>query len=161
MISQFDKTFLDNLKQQAKTSSRLRSHHLQHKDHCEPVQRIVIALARGTFVKPHHHPEQFEWMQIIEGQVLLVEFDSDGVIKEKLILNSEGDLRLVESNPGTWHGLIPLTETAVITEVKAGPFTAPKPELFAPWAPNEGDNNCQTFNQWLEHAKLDDSFSSR
>lgn len=159
MISQFDKAFLTNLKQQAIDSPRLRSHHLQHKDHCEPVQRIVIALARGTFVKPHHHPEQFEWMQIIEGKVLLVEFDQAGCIKEKLILAADGDLRLVESNPGTWHGLIPLTETAVITEVKAGPFIAPKPEDFAPWAPNEGDDNCQAFNQWLEQAKLGDCFS--
>ncbi|MGA8322255.1 MAG: WbuC family cupin fold metalloprotein [Xanthobacteraceae bacterium] len=42
----------------AASSERKRAHLLLHGGHHDPVQRMVIALEPGTYVRPHRHSEQ-------------------------------------------------------------------------------------------------------
>ena len=45
----------------------------------------------------------------------------------------------VDIDPGIWHTVVVLSDSAVCFEVKPGPWDAATDKEFAPWAPPEGD----------------------
>ena len=160
MNLKLDNNFFDKLISQAHQSPRKRSHYNLHKDLDEPVQRLCIALLKGTYVRPHHHPQNNKWelMLALKGQVCLLIFNTDGAIVEKHTLCSGESLSGIELEPNTWHTVIPLTENAIILEVKEGPYTPTQETDFAPWAPREGDEQAIQLLNWLETAAIGDTF---
>jgi cupin fold WbuC family metalloprotein len=46
---------IDKLYIQASQSPRLRSHLNLHNDYEEKVQRLLIAMKKGSYVEPHYH----------------------------------------------------------------------------------------------------------
>jgi len=80
MNLKLDYKFFDELISQAHQSPRKRSHYNLHKDLDEPVQRLCIALLEGTYVRPHHHPQNNKWELILalRGQFCLIIFNKDG-----------------------------------------------------------------------------------
>ena len=162
MNLKLDDDFFEQLLLQANESPRKRSHYNLHKELNEPVQRLCIALKKGTYVRPHHHPRKNKWelMLVFRGEVNLVIFEQDGVILEKLSLSSGSTLSGIEMEPNTWHTIVPVTDDAVIIEVKEGPFTPTQESDFASWAPLEGDEQVISFLDWLENAKPGDKFNA-
>lgn len=154
MVQKLGDDLFDVLLTQANDSPRKRSHSNIHKDLDEPVQRLCIGLKKGTYVRPHHHPKKNKWemMLVLKGSVAVVIFDAEGRVTEKLELSIGGSLRGIENAPNTWHTLFPLTDEAVIMEVKEGPFTPSVASDFATWAPEEGDADVDAFLAWLERA---------
>ena len=150
-----DDEFFQQLILEASKSPRKRSHYNLHKELNEPVQRLCIALKKGTYVRPHHHPKSNKWelMLALRGSVALLVFDKDGVILERLLLNQNDSLSGIELKPNTWHTVFPLTDDAVILEIKEGPYTPTEESDFAPWAPEEGDNEVMQFLRWIENAR--------
>jgi len=160
MNTKIDNQFIAQLVSKAKTSDRKHSHFNFHKDLNEPVQRLCIALIKGTYVCPHHHPSLNKWelMLPISGKVCLVIFDRAGVILEKITLGGGDNLSGIELQPNTWHTVYPIVDEAVIMEVKEGPYTATQPSDFANWAPQEGEPEVGAFLTWLENAIPGDAF---
>ena len=154
MNLKLDNEFCNQLLLQANKSPRKRSHYNLHKDLSEPVQRLCIALKKGTYVRPHQHPRNNKWELILSlrGTVSLIIFDNEGVILEKLSLSQGETLNAIELEPNTWHTVFPLTEDAVILEVKEGPYTPTQDSDFASWAPVEGNEQAIHFLSWLETA---------
>jgi len=155
MTIKLDDGFFQQLVLDASKSPRKRSHYNLHKEMNEPVQRLCIALKKGTYVRPHHHPKSNKWelMLALRGSVVLLVFDNDGVILERLILNQNDSLSGIELKPDTWHTVFPLTDDAIILEVKEGPYIATEKSDFALWAPEEGDHDVTDFLLWLENAR--------
>ena len=147
---------------QAHESPRKRSHFNLHKELDEPVQRLCIALIKGTYVHPHHHPKSNKWELILalKGAVGLVIFNEEGVILEKNTLSQGESLIGVELGPNIWHTVFPITDNAIILEVKEGPFTPTQDSDFAPWAPVEGEEKTSQFLSWLDVATPGDSFNA-
>lgn len=160
MNIKIDDNFCENLLSKASESPRKRSHFNLHSDLNEPVQRLCIALKKGTYVRPHHHPKSNKWelMLAIKGAASLIVFDKEGVVLEKLVLSPGDSVSGIEIKPNTWHTVMPLTDDTVILEVKEGPFTSTVESDFASWAPIEGDDNVVEFLGWLEDAKPGDRF---
>lgn len=154
-----DNTLISKLQKQASSSDRKRSHFNLHSDSDEPVQRLCIALRRGTYVRPHCHPQSHKWemMLALMGEVLFLSFDGEGRVIKRLILSPMGDSLGIEITPGTWHTVIPLTEEACIMEVKEGPYLPSEAAQFAEWAPEEG-SNVESFLSWLESAKVGERY---
>ena len=157
-----DNQLFQKLLDEAKISPRKRSHFNLHKELDEPVQRLCIALKKGTYVRPHHHPKSNKWelMLALKGTVALLTFDHQGVLLERLLLNTTDSVNGIELKPNTWHTVTPVSDDAVILEIKEGPYTPTEPSDFASWAPAEGDNNVLDFLQWLEEASPGDKYSS-
>ena len=148
---------------EAKENPRLRSHHLHHKSHQEAVQRVTVGLCKETYIPPHHHPnfDQWEMLLVLRGKIDLIFFSENREVIEKCSLNVDGDLQAVDIPPGVIHSIYPVTETAMILEVKEGPFSAEKkPTCFANWAPAEGDNRVSDFLSWMEQALPGDLYSN-
>jgi len=155
MNLKLDNYFFENLLSQAKDSPRKRSHYNLHTELDEPVQRLCIALNKGTYVRPHHHPKSNKWelMLALRGSVTLIIFDKNSEILERLLLSQGESLSGIEIKPGTWHSVIPHTDEAVILEIKEGPYTPTEQSDFAAWAPAEGEKDVENFLSWLEIAK--------
>jgi cupin fold WbuC family metalloprotein len=125
--------------ERAGQSPRLRTNHNFHASMEENPHRFLNVMLRGTYVTPHRHlnPPKAESFLVLEGEAVFFTFDDAGGIASKHILGR--DTIGIDIDPGIWHTLAVLTDTAVCYEVKPGPYTAANDKDFAPWAPREGD----------------------
>lgn len=157
-----DTQLFSRLNQRAQESPRLRSHHNLHPNLEDPVQRLCIALEPGTYVRPHKHPEDYKWemMLILSGKVVLLLFDDNGSVTDRLELDEQGPIKGIELPPNTWHTLYPENGAAVTIEIKQGPFTPMAPKNFASWAPEEGSDEAQRFLQWAKTANTSMRYSA-
>lgn len=140
---------------EAKELPRLRTHELWHKDRSEQVQRFMIALQPGSYVRPHKHPSEVEWEALvaIQGRCKVFVFDDDGRLEDVSVLSPQGPEFIVELDVDRWHSLMPLDEDTVIFEFKPGPMPSAE---FAEWAPPEGDESVKEFLNALQNAEVGD-----
>lgn len=143
---------------QAKELPRLRTHELWHKDRSERVQRFMIALQPGSYIRPHRHPAEVEWEALVavKGRSRVFVFDDSGCVVDISELSPEGPVFLVELDADRWHSLVPLDEDTVVFEFKPGPMPSVE---FADWSPAEGDASVENYLQLLSTAKLGERIS--
>ena len=160
MNIKLDNDLYQKLLLEAADSPRKRSHLNLHKDLNEPVQRLCIALKKGTYVRPHHHPKENKWelFLALKGSAIIIIFDEDGTILERNLLNQNDSMQGLEITPDTWHTIVPLSENVVVLEIKEGPYTPSVKTDFATWAPEEGEKNVNKFLQWLESAEIGERY---
>ncbi|RAU21883.1 cupin fold metalloprotein, WbuC family [Paramagnetospirillum kuznetsovii] len=140
---------LSALVEQARTSPRRRAHLNIHDDTAESINRLAIALEPDTYIRPHRHSDKFELFVLLVGRAVLIGFDGDGVVTERVEVGGEGT-RIAEFPVGTWHSLVALDSGSIMLEVKPGPYS-PTPEAdFAAWAPAEGDAAAAACRDWLQ-----------
>jgi len=163
MNIKLDNNLYQKLLSEAAESPRKRSHYNLHKSFDEPVQRLCIALKKGTYVKPHYHPKSNKWelMLALKGESTLIIFDKDGAVLERHSLSPNNSMSGIELKPDTWHTVFPQSSQSIILEVKEGPYTPSTKSDFASWAPDEGDENVGIFLQWLENAATGDRFTTQ
>ena len=157
-----DEHLLNNLLQQAESSDRKRVHYNLHNTYDEPVQRVCIALKTGTYVRPHLHIDERKWELLIglKGSLGVVIFDQKGRVLSKEAITAGGNLSAKQLAPNTYHTVYPITDSAVILEVKQGPYVPTAEGEFAEWAPAENDPASSDFLRWLIEAKLGEQFYS-
>jgi cupin fold WbuC family metalloprotein len=148
-----DDTLLDSLITTAGDLPRLRTHHNLHPELSDPVQRLVVAVAPGTYIRPHRHPApKWEMILALRGTLTLVFFDAAGTVLQRLSLAAAGPVTAVEIPPGSLHTLFSDADPAAFLEMKPGPYAPSGPEDFAGWAPSEGDAAVAAFQDWLKTA---------
>jgi cupin fold WbuC family metalloprotein len=133
---------------EARASARRRSHLLLHAGHGDQVQRLVIAAEPGTYIRPHHHSEQWEMLILLRGMLDVLIFDAQGTVRERRRLDASAPV--VQITMGEWHGCIAAESGTVVMEFKPGPF---RPNEFADWAPPEQDAEAKGCLDWLSRAK--------
>ncbi len=146
-----DLPLLDNLTSEAQKAERKRKNHNFHFGGEDHLQRMLNAFEPGTYVRPHKHgdPPKREVFLLIRGRLLLVFFDDDGKICHRVILDSGGECRGVEIDPGEWHTAVSLKAGTIIYELKDGPYDPLTDKQFAPWAPEEGSPEAKVFLEQL------------
>ena len=151
MDKKITKQLLDDLTQKAKQSSRRRLNHNFHEDLADPINRMLNALEPGTYIHPHKHetPDKREVFIVLRGSLVLVFFDDSGNVTEFVLLDPENGNYGVEVPVGTWHSLFALEPGTVIYEVKDGPYSPLDDKNFAPWAPREGEPECEAYLKML------------
>jgi len=136
----------------AAESPRKRMNHNLHTERTDPISRFVNAGIGGTYIRPHRHRSgKWELMSVLQGRVDLVLFTDSGMIKSRLAIGAE-DIAVAEIPGGAWHGVVFHKPSAVILEVKPGPYDPQDDKEFAEWAPPEGHPNVNAFIGWLEDA---------
>ncbi len=143
-----DKNIIENLIKEASSVPRKRKNHNFHTDYSDPVNRMMHAMEPDTYVQPHKHenPDKREVFIILKGKLVIVEYDDKGCITGHFILDPYLDNYGAEISPRTWHSLIVLQKNTVVYEVKDGPYDEATDKIFAPWAPAEGSNECNGYN---------------
>ena len=117
-----DKKILDKLSEQAKSSPRLRCN-LDLRNTSEDLsQRMLNALEPGTVMPIHRHHASSETVVILRGRIRWIFYDENGNETERVVLDADGDLRMLNVEKDRWHSLECLESGSVLYESKDGPY---------------------------------------
>lgn len=153
-MKRIDQATLDLLCQEAEKAPRRRAHRNLHEDLGEDLQRLLIAMQSDSYFRPHRHPEAYkkETLVVLQGRCACYTFHEDGAIDEVTILDPDTGSFLCELPDRRWHTVLCLADNTVVLEFKKGPYEPLDPENFAPWAPEEFSDACQSYQETLRVA---------
>lgn len=117
-----DKNILDNLTAQAKASPRLRMAMDLRNTPEDGSQRMLNALEPGTVMPIHRHLESSESVVLLRGKIKWIFYDEEGNETESIILDVNGEPRMLNAEKGRWHSLVCLQSGSVLFETKDGPY---------------------------------------
>lgn len=119
-----EKEQFDELYAQAEGAERKRAHQLLHRSHDDKVQRLLIAMVKGSYVEPHFHELEHQWEMfvVLEGCVKVTTYDAAGQILCEMLLGVEGNASIAEVKPQEIHSVECVSDRALLLEVKEGPF---------------------------------------
>ena len=107
------KEILDELTEKAKANPRLRQS-MDLRNSAEDLsQRMLNALEPGTVMPIHRHHGSSETVVILRGRIRWIFYDNNGNETERVVLDAEGDLRILNVEKDRWHSLKCLTSGAV------------------------------------------------
>ena len=149
---------VDELIEKATASPRQRTNLNFHADPASAIQRLMIVMNKGTYVRPHRHNGDDNWEMaiVVAGRVTVVLFADDGVVRERVDLAPGGGTFALEIPESVYHTWLPQDEHAAFIEFKRGPYDPEKTNEFAPWAPAEGSPSAKAFLQRLYACKAGD-----
>ena len=151
-----DRPLVATLHHKAANAPRLRTHYNLHLTHEEPIQRMCMAMEPGTYVRPHRHPDKWELLLIVSGDMRVLHFDDAGRVLAVTRLTPGGETLGLETPADTWHGVVTLAPATVVFECKTGPYVPTEEKDFVAWAPAEGHVGCAEFENWFRKAKIGD-----
>ena len=124
MMRKITQSDIELLFEQASNSPRKRAHLNLHASFDDKVQRLYIALLKGSYVEPHYHALANQWeMFIVQSGVLKVTLHhKDGSVISACLVGDEQDTRAIEFKPGDAHSVECLSEQALMLEIKEGPY---------------------------------------
>jgi len=156
-MKQLTVTDLQQLSEQAAQSPRLRANRNLHPELSDAIQRLAVAMAPGTYVRPHRHPHTFELLTPLSGRFLVLHFDDDGSVTQRVVLGEE--CKLLETDAGIWHAVLSMDNDGVIFEVKHGGYQPVTEQDSAPWAPAENDPGAGELMEWYLRAQVGNTFT--
>ena len=157
MIKVYTNTRLDQLKEDAASAKRRRSHLNVHAELDASVQRLFIATQPDTYMRPHRHPEAHKWefFIVLQGKIDLLVFDDQGALLQRIAMSGE-QTRAVEVPPGTWHAYVCMEPGTLALEIKEGEYLPTREQDFAPWSPAESSERAAGFLQQMRVAQAGD-----
>lgn len=148
------------LGQKAATAQRRRTNYNFHESPNDPVQRLVVAMQKETYIRPHRHAAEnkMEFAIAVQGRMQVVLLNNNGAVAERIDLTPGGATVGLEIPSHVWHTWLALDDNAVFFECKCGPYNPDTTNVFAPWSPPEGDPRVKAYSRWLAHAKIGERF---
>ncbi len=136
-----DQDMLDRLVQDARSAPRRRKNLNFHAQNEDPCHRLLNAVEPESYIPPHRHlaPGKDETMLVMRGRFGVIEFDPQGAVVARIVLQAAGLVPGLTIPRGVFHGIVALDPGSVFLEAKAGPYQPYTPEELAPWAPREND----------------------
>ena len=113
---------LDNLTAQAKASPRLRMNLDLRNSSADQSQRMLNAIEPGSPMPIHRHRASSETVVILRGKIAWVFYDDEGNEVERVVLDANGDLRMLNVEKDRWHSLVCLESGSVLFESKDGAY---------------------------------------
>ncbi len=115
-----------------------------HQNIAEKLQEMLIALEKGSYIRPAKHIHKEESMHVIQGVADLVFLDKKGCVRDIVFLGTlaSGRQFFCRIPKGACHTLLIRSKIFVFHEVAEGPFRRSN-TVFPPWAP-EDQNSTQT-----------------
>jgi len=117
-----DKKILDELSSQAKTTPRLRMALDLRNSPDDLSQRLLNALEPGTVMPIHRHLETTETVVLLRGKVEWLFYDDSGNETERVLLDANGEQRMINVEQDRWHSLVCLQSGSILFETKDGPY---------------------------------------
>ena len=117
-----DKKIFDDLTSKAKASERLRMAKDLRNTPEDQSQRMLNALEPGTIMPIHRHHASSETVVILRGRIRWIFYDENGNETERVVLDADGDLRMLNVEKDRWRSLECLESGSVLYESKDGPY---------------------------------------
>lgn len=122
-----DQQLLDEVSAKARASERLRMNYNLHDSLEAKAQRLLNALEPGTILPIHRHGHTSETYILLRGRIDVMFYDDLKNEIQRFQLDPLAGNYGVHIPKGQWHTLEVL-ESAVILEVKNGPYAPLAPE---------------------------------
>lgn len=116
------KEILDDLSSKAKDNPRLRQSMDLRNSPEDLSQRMLNALEPGTVMPIHRHHGSSETVVILRGKIRWILYDDNCNETERIVLDADGDLRMLNVEKDRWHSLECLESGSVLYESKDGPY---------------------------------------
>ena len=113
---------LDELTAQAQASPRLRMNYDLRNSSSDGSQRMLNAIEPGSLLPIHRHRRTSETVVILRGKMRWIFYDENGVETERVVLDADGDLRMLSVEKDRWHLVESLESGSVLYESKDGPY---------------------------------------
>lgn len=112
-----------------------------HKNSADTLHEMFIAIERGSYIRPHMHPNKVESFHLIEGEVSVVIFNKLGDIYQIVELSKSDASKsfFYRLSAPFFHTLIIRSEILIMHEVTNGPFNEHE-TVYADFAPS-ADNS--------------------
>ena len=123
-----DKTLLNSISQQAKSSPRQRMNYNLHEHLEDKTHRFFNAMEPGTVVPIHRHRYCAETFILVRGKMRVVLYDDDKNVIEDAILSAGSEKLGIHIPIGVWHWVEVMEHDTVTFEVKEGPYEPLKEE---------------------------------
>lgn len=117
-----DNRILDELSAQAKVNPRLRQAMDLRNSPEDLSQRMLNALEPGTDMPIHRHHASSETVVVLRGKIEWIFYDNDGNETERVMLDANGEPRMLNAERDRWHSLVCLEEGSVLYESKNGAY---------------------------------------
>jgi cupin fold WbuC family metalloprotein len=159
-IKLFCNAFLRGLVGDSLLSTRKRQNYNLHEDYSDPCQRLFNAIHIDSYIPPHRHSldPKSECLIAVRGLFALLIFDVEGRILSvtqfgsEVYCGSDDDCGVgVDIPPNVWHTVLALSTSAILFEVKRGPFNPLSSKELAPWAPLEDSPHALEYLQVLKN----------
>lgn len=136
----------------ARNNPRLRRNHNLHPADHSRCHRLLNAIEPASYIRPHRHldPEKDEGFILMGGALGVITFKDDGRVDATILLSAITGNRAVDITHATYHTAVSLEPGTVFYECKAGPYLPLMEEEKAPWAPEEGTPESETYLQRLQ-----------
>ena len=79
-------------------------------------------LEPGTVMPIHRHHASSETVVLLKGKIQWVFYDDSGTETERVTLDANGDLRMINVERERWHSLVCLEPDSVLYESKNGAY---------------------------------------
>lgn len=106
----------------AKENPRLRCNLDMRNSADDQSQRMLNALEPGTVMPIHRHHQSSETVTILRGKIRWIFYDDAGHETERVTLDADGPLRMLNVEKDRWHSLECLESGSVLFECKDGPY---------------------------------------
>jgi len=142
-----NRQLLDEISASAKDNPRYRKNWNIHPNDGFPAHRLLNAMEPESYIRPHRHldPLKDETFMIVRGKLGILIFDDAGTVKEKVLLDAEGEIIGADIPSGQFHAAVSLENGTIFFEAKAGPYTPLQEDEKAFWAPEEGSAGADDY----------------
>jgi cupin fold WbuC family metalloprotein len=142
-----NRQLLDELTVAAQESPRLRKNWNIHPADDFPAHRLLNAMEPSSYIRPHRHldPLKDETFMIVRGKLGILVFDDAGTVKEKVLLDAEGESIGADIPAGLFHTAVSLESGTIFFEAKAGPYTPLQDGEKPSWAPEDGSVGAESY----------------
>jgi len=129
---------LISLTDKALKSPLKRSRICLHSNEADPVQEMIIAFCKNSYVRPHRYIDKTESFHVVEGKGIVFFLMMMEMFLNIFILENSNDSKafVYRLSKPFWHTVIAITEFLILHEVTSGPFVKVE-SSYAPWAPDE------------------------
>ncbi|MCU9564840.1 WbuC family cupin fold metalloprotein [Proteus mirabilis] len=120
----YNNEYLSSLIENAKNSQIKRAHLNLHTSYDEKVQRLFIALTKGSYVSPHYHALRHQWEMfvVISGILKVLHYNSKGIVCSEILVGDNQPTKVIEFSPYDIHSVECISDTALMLEIKEGPY---------------------------------------
>ncbi len=126
----------------AENADLLRSRICIHTNNNARTNEMIIALKKGSYIRPHIHPDKkSESYHLIKGKMIVFVFDKKGTLIKKIKMGeaATGLNFYYRMSEGYYHMPVATSKFCIYHETYSGPFIKKKDVIFPKWSPDYKD----------------------
>tara|TARA_Y100000591_G_C21584654_1_gene570073 strand:- start:35 stop:550 length:516 start_codon:yes stop_codon:yes gene_type:complete len=161
-LAYFNSNIFKKLTKLAENSDLFRSRICIHTNNNAKTNEMIIALKRGSYIRPHTHPNfKSESYHIIKGSMTVFVFNKKGNLQKKIKM---GEVRTglnfyYRMSKSYYHMPVATSKYCIYHETYSGPFYKEKDVIFPKWSPNNHDK--EKYLKFLKKNKLTKYFNDK